>query len=37
MNADMTKDLTLKEIVEAITSLPKGKVPKHDGIPTEFF
>jgi len=37
MNADMTKDLTLKEIVEAITSLPKGKVPKHDGIPTKFF
>jgi hypothetical protein len=37
MNADMTKDFTLKEIVEAITSLPKGKAPRHDGILTEFF
>jgi hypothetical protein len=37
MNVDMTKDLTLKEIVEAITSLPKGKALGYDGIPTEFF
>ncbi len=33
----MTKDLTLKEIMEAITSLPKGKALGHDDIPTEFF
>jgi hypothetical protein len=37
MNADMTKDLSLKEIVEVIISLPKGKALGHDGIPTEFF
>jgi hypothetical protein len=37
MNVSMTKDLTLKEIVEAITSLPKGKAPRHDDIPTKFF
>jgi len=24
-------------VVEAITSLPKGKTPSHDGLPTEFF
>jgi hypothetical protein len=37
MNANMTKVLTLKEITEAITSLPKGKALGHDGIPTKFF
>ncbi len=34
MNADMTQPLSLGEITEAITSLPKGKAPGHDGIPT---
>ncbi len=37
MNADMTQPLSLAKIKEAITSLPKGKVPRHDGIPIEFF
>jgi hypothetical protein len=37
MNADMTQPLSLGEITKAITSLPKGKAPGHDGIPTEFF
>jgi len=37
MNADMTRPLSLTKIMEAITSLPKGKAPGHDGIPTEFF
>ncbi len=37
MNIAMTKDLTLQEIVEAIATLPKGKAPRHDGIPTKFF
>lgn len=37
MNADMTKTLTLEEVIEAIIFLPKGKAPRHDGIPTEFF
>jgi hypothetical protein len=27
----------LEEVVEAITSLPKGKTPSHNGLPTEFF
>jgi hypothetical protein len=33
MNANMTRPLSLAEITEAITSLPKGKAPGHDGIP----
>jgi hypothetical protein len=37
MNANMTRSLSLAEITEAITLLPKGKVPGHDGIPTKFF
>jgi len=37
MNIDMTRPLSLVEITEAITSLPKGKVLRHNGIPTEFF
>jgi hypothetical protein len=37
MNANMTRSLSLAEITEAITLLPKGKAPRHDGIPTEFF
>jgi hypothetical protein len=27
----------LEEVVEAITSLPKGKAPGHNGLPIEFF
>jgi hypothetical protein len=27
----------LEEVVETITSLPKGKAPGHDGMPTKFF
>jgi hypothetical protein len=37
MNIDMTRPLSLAKITEAITSLPKSKAPRHDGIPTEFF
>jgi hypothetical protein len=37
MNVDMTKALTLEEVTKAINSLPKGKAPKQDGIPTKFF
>jgi hypothetical protein len=36
-NDELTKDLTLKEIKEAIAAMPKGKAPGSDGIPTEFF
>jgi hypothetical protein len=37
MNANMTRSLSLAEIMEAITLLPKGKARGHDGIPTKFF
>jgi hypothetical protein len=37
MNVDMTRPLSLAEIMEAITSLPKGKALGHNGIPIEFF
>ncbi len=33
----MTQSLSLAEITEAITLLPKGKALGHDGIPTIFF
>jgi len=37
MNERLTKDLTIKEVSEAIRALPKGKAPGHDGVPMEFF
>ncbi len=37
MNANMTQPLSLAEITEAITLLPKGKAPGHDGTPTNVF
>jgi hypothetical protein len=37
MNAEMTQELTLEEVVEAITSLPKGKTLSHDSLLIEFF
>jgi hypothetical protein len=37
MNSECTQKLSLEEVVEAITSLPKGKAPGHDGLPIEFF
>jgi len=37
MNVEMTQELTLEEVVEAITSLPKGKTLGHDNLSTKFF
>jgi hypothetical protein len=34
MNAEMTQELTLEEVVGTITSLPKGKARSHDDLPT---
>ncbi len=36
-NDELTKDLTLKEVKEAIAAMLKDKAPGCDGIPTEFF
>ncbi len=36
-NSNMIRNLTLKEIHNAIRALPKGKVLGHDGVPMEFF
>jgi len=36
-NERLVKELSLKDISEAIKALPKGKAPGHDGIPIEFF
>jgi len=36
-NDELTKELTLKEIKEAITVMPKDKASGCDGMPTEFF
>ncbi len=36
-NKDLTQELTLKEIQEAILAMPKDKAPGCDDIPTEFF
>jgi hypothetical protein len=37
MNTEMTQDLTLAEVVDAITSMLKRKTPGHDGLSSEFF
>jgi len=37
MNSEMTRELSLKEIQEAISAMPKDKAPGANGIPTEFF
>jgi hypothetical protein len=37
INQELIKDLTLKEIRDAIAAMPKGKAPGCDGVPTEFF
>jgi len=36
-NKDLIKDLTLKEVQDAILAMPKGKAPGWDDIPTEFY
>ncbi len=36
-NKELTQELTLKEIQEAILAMPKDKALRCDGIPTEFF
>jgi hypothetical protein len=36
-NESLTKDLTLKDVLDAIKALPKGKAPGHEGVPMEFF
>jgi hypothetical protein len=36
-NKELTQELTLKEIQEAIQAMPKDKAPGCNGIPTEFF
>lgn len=36
-NMELTKELTMKEVQDAISTMPKGKAPGYDGIPTEFF
>jgi len=36
-NDELTKELTLKEIKEAITVMPKDKASGCDGMPTKFF
>jgi hypothetical protein len=37
MNERLTRDLTIKEVSEAIRALPKGKALGHDEVPMEFF
>jgi hypothetical protein len=34
MNGELIRDLTLKEILD---TMPRGKAPRGNGIPTEFF
>lgn len=36
-NEALTRDLRIKNILEAIRALPKGKALGHDGVPMEFF
>ncbi len=37
LNSSLTRNLALKETLDAIRTLPKGKAPGHDGVPMEFF
>jgi hypothetical protein len=37
MNSELTRELSLKEIQDAISAMPKDKALGADGIPTEFF
>jgi hypothetical protein len=37
INETLTRQLTLNEIFTAIKALPKGKAPRNDGLPMEFF
>lgn len=37
MNASLSRAITYKELSLAILSMAKGKAPRHDGIPIEFF
>jgi hypothetical protein len=37
MNIELIRKLTLKEIQDTITTMPKDKASRSDGIPTEFF
>jgi len=37
MNVKMTQELTLEEVMEAITSLPKSKALGHNSLLTNFF
>jgi hypothetical protein len=37
MNERLTKELTIKEVSEAIRALPKGKALGHDRVPMESF
>jgi hypothetical protein len=34
---ELIKELILKKVQDAISAMPKGKEPRCDGIPTEFF
>jgi len=36
-NASLTRDFTVRDILDTIKALPKGKAPTHDGVPMEFF
>jgi len=37
MNERLTRDLSFKDVTDAIKALPKGKAPGHNGVPMEFF
>jgi hypothetical protein len=37
MNGELVRDLTLKEVLDTITAMPRGKAPRSDDVPTEFF
>jgi len=37
MNKRLTRDLSFKDVTDAIKALPKGKAPGHNEVPMEFF
>lgn len=37
MNETLSREINLKELANAVTSMAKGKTLGHDGLPMEFF
>jgi hypothetical protein len=37
MNQELIKEITIEELKEVVTTLPRNKAPRHNQFPTKFF